>query len=280
LKEGLKEFQITAFLDIEDIPKRFKGSDIWWKRRDQAIRDCSTFLMIVTRGFERSQEIRNEITLAFNEKRELMILRRRNLPTDLPIALLNKNINIRDYQQIPFETREELLRSVLDNLIPPKQGMAEKTPLRIKQPPTEEQRRFPLVHFNITQVVRNNPRVKRNLPDVGFNIRNWNNSPLLAKVEAKVFLGDKDLGLVKGSRRGGKYVGYYDGNTLWNLNPYVIVFGHFSVPKICAETDETLRIEVRVTLKGMGGWQHKLLPVSWMFMRSKNDWFFEPSADC
>lgn len=280
LRMGLEEFQISAFLDIKDIPKTFKGTDKWWEYRDQAIRDCSIFLMIVTRGFERSREIKKEITLALDEKREFMCLRRRNLTTDMPIDLMKKHINLEDYQQIPFETSAELLRSVLDNLAEPKQKKAERTPTSVRQLSAEEKRRFPLVHFNITQAVQNNPRIKRNLPNVGFNMRSWNDSPLMAKVEAGVFLSGKDLGLVKGSRRGGKYMGYYDGNTLWNLNPYAMVFGNFNVPKICAKTDENLRIEVRVTLIDMDGRQHKLLPVSWTFMRNRNDWFFEPAGDC
>ncbi len=280
LRMALEEFRISAFLDVRDIPKRFKGTGKWWEYRDQAIRDCETFLMIVTRGFKRSHEIIREITLALDEEKEFMCLRRRNLKTDIPIDLPKKDINLRDFQQIPFETRGELLRSVLDNLIEPKQKMIEKAPAPIKKPLVEEERRFPLVYFNITQIVRNDPRLKRNLPNVGFNMRNWNDSPIMAKVEGKVFLGDKNLGLVTGSRRGGKYIGYYDGNTLWNLNPYAMVFGNFNVPKICAKTDENLRIEVRVTLIDMDERQYELLPVSWTFMRNVNDWFFEPAGGC
>ena len=279
LWEGLKDHQITAFLDIKDIPKTFKeGTNNWRSCRNQAIIDCRIFLMIVTRGFERSPEIQKEIDLAIKEKRDLMCLRRRILPADIPIDLLmKKHINLEDYQQTPFDTPEELLRSVLDNLIEPKQRM--EHPPSIKQPVVEEKRRFPLTYFNITQAVQNNPMVKRKLPNVGFNIRNWGDSPIRAKVKARVFLGGKDLGLIKGSHRGGKYMGYYDGKVLWNLNPYTIFFGHFNVPKICAETEQTLRIEVSVNLIGIDGQKYKLLPVSWTFMRKKNDWFLEPTGD-
>lgn len=280
LWEGLKELQITAFLDIKDIPKTFKeGTDKWRSCRDEAIIDCRIFLMIVTRGFESSPEIKEEITLAIKEKKELMCLRRRILSPDIPIDLLMKrHIDLEEYQQIPFDTPEELLRSVLGNLFEPKQKM-ERLP-SIKQPLAEEKRRFPLVHFNITQAVQNNPMVKRTLPNVGFNIRNWSDSPIRAKVKTRVFLGGKDLGLVKGSHRGRKYMGYYDGKALWNLNPYVILFGNFNVPKTCTETDQNLRIEVSVNLIDIDGQEHKLLPVSWTFMRDKNDWFLEPTGDC
>ena len=280
LWEGLRERQITAFLDIKDIPRKFKeGTDKWRACRDKAIIDCKTFLMIVTRGFENSPEIQKEIAWAIKEKKEFMCLRRRILSPDIPINLLmKKRINLEDYQQIPFDTPEELLRNVLDNLLEPRQGIA-RAP-SIQQPPTEEKRRFPLVHFYITQAVQNNPMIKRKLPNVGFNIRNSGDSPVRAKVKARVFLGSRDIGLVKGSKRGGKYMGYYDGKVLWNLNPYTLFFGNFSVPKICAETDENLRIEVSVTLIDVDGQKHKLLPVSWTFMRDKNDWFLEPTGDC
>ena len=111
-------------------------------------------------------------------------------------------------------------------------------------------------------------------------MRSWNDSPIRVRVKAKVFLGKENLGLVKGIERTGKYIGYYDGKTSWNLNPYQVVFGHFSVPEMCATSDEVLRIEVEVILIEMNGREHELLPVGWTFMRDKNAWFFEPTADC
>lgn len=279
LWKGLTEREITAFLASEDIPKKFKGTDKWWDYRDQAIRDCETFLMIVTLGFEISPEIQKEIALALKEEKDFMCLRHNYFPADMQTKLLKKYINLQNLQQITFGTSQELLHEVLHNLYKSKTAI-EETPLPIRQLPADERRLFPMVHFKITQAIQNNPRIQRKLPNVGFNIRSSNDSPIKAKVEARVFLGDKDLGLVKGSQRGGKYMGYYDGKTLWNLNPYTIAFGNFSVPKICAETDQNLRIEVSVTLIDIDGQEYKLLPVSWTFMRDKNDWFFEPTGDC
>ena len=281
LKEGLEEQSITAFLDIVDIPKKFKGTDKWWECRDQAIIDCNIFLMIVTRGFEKSPEVQKEMKLALEEDKDFMCFRRRVLPTDVSIKYLQKKqINLGDYQQIPFDNPEDLLRKVLDNLIRPKQKIAKEPSAAIKKATAEEKRRFPIVHFNITQAIQNNPRIRRPLPDVGFDMRSWNDSPIKARVKAKVFLGKEDLGLVKGYQRAGKYIGYYNGKTLWNLNPYQVVFGHFHVPKICATSNEILRIEVEVALIESDGREHRLLPVGWTFMRSKNAWFFEPTGDC
>jgi len=279
LWNGLKDRDISAFLDVEDIPKRYKGTDKWWEFRNQAIRDCNVFLMIVTDGFEMSDEIRKEIALANAEKKDFMCTIEKGLPPNVQTTLLHQNVELRDLQQIPFSAPGELLSSVLKNYRQDQES-TEETPSPMTQPTAEEKRPFPLIHFNITQAVQNNPMVKRKLPNVGFNIRNSGDSPIRAKVKARVFLGSKDLGLIKGSHRGGKYMGYYDGKVLWNLNPYVIFFGHFNVPKICAETEQNLRIEVSVNLIGIDGQEYKLLPVSWTFMRNKNDWFLEPTGDC
>lgn len=236
--------------------------------------------MIVTRGFEKSPEIYKEITLELNERKEFMCLRRRKLPLDITISLPEKPINLRDYEQIPFETKEDFLRNVLDNIVDTKPEKTQRISSSIGKLPEEEKIRFPLVHFNITQVVQNNRKIKRSLPNISFNMRSWNDYPIRAKVKARVFLDNKDLGLVKGSRRGGKYMGYYDGNLLWNLNPYSMIFGNFNVPNQCITTNENLRIEVTVTLVGIDGTDYDLLPVSWTFMRDRNEWFFEPTGDC
>jgi hypothetical protein len=275
LWEGLRVYQHTAFLNIRDIPTRFsEGSEKWRARINDAITNCEVFLMIVTQGFENSPEIQREIDFAIKQNRKFMCLRHRYLPENITIKSL---INLEEYQQIPFEKPEELLREVLHNLELEK---AIETATPIKPPlQKEEKRRFPLVHYYITQAVQDNPLFKRSLPNVGFNIRNLGDSPIRARVKARVFLGSKDLGLVKGGERGGKYMGYYDGKVLWNLNPYTLFFGNFSVPKICAETDENLRIEVNVILIDIDGQKHKLLPVGWTFMRDKNDWFLEPTGD-
>lgn len=280
LWNGLKDRDISAFLDVEDIPKRYKGTDKWREFRNQAICDCNVFLMIVTDGFEKSDEIRKEIVLANAEERDFMCMIEKGLPPNVQTTLLHQNVELRDLQQIPFSTPGELLRSVLKNYNEQKQEAMEEIPLPMTQPTAEEKRPFPLVHFRITQAVANNPMVRRKLPSVGFNIGNSGDSPIRAKVKARVFLGSRDLGLVKGRKRGGKYMGYYDGKVLWNLNPYTILFGNFSVPEMCTKTDENLRIEVSVTLVEVDGQEHKLLPLSWTLMRDKNGWFLEPAGDC
>lgn len=270
LWEGLREYDYATFLDIKDIPTRFReGTEKWRACRNAAITNCEIFLMVITRGFENSSEIQNEIDFAIKQRKELMCLRHAHLPANMIVKPL---ANLGEYQQIPFETPEGLLREVLYNIeraqaIP----LAPSTPTPIRQfPETEQTRPYPLVHFYVTQQVQNNPKFKRKLPNVGFNIRNLGNSPIKARIKARVYIGDKSLGLVKGG-------GYYNAKTLWNLNPSVIIFGNFNIPKSAAESSTRLRIKVSATLFDTTGIGYTLLPVSWTFKKDKNDWILEPT---
>jgi len=127
----------------------------------------------------------------------------------------------------------------------------------------------PPIHFEVTQNVRYS-ELKRKLPDVGFNIAHFGDShPVRVKVEARVKLGEKDLGLLKG---------HYGGEKLWNLNPRFTIFGHTSIPKEAAESNERLEIDVTVTIIDEYGREHLLLPMGYVYMRDHNSWFLEPSV--
>lgn len=280
LKQALEDYDISAFVDFLDIPKEFELTEKWWQYRDQAIRNCNTFLMLVTKGFERSPEIIKELKLARDQKRHFMCFRWKNLKPEIVIDLGDVRLNLKDQQQITFDTPEDLVRKFFDNYpkLNQKTGK-EATPKVPRSHLPSKETRSPLVHFEITQAIRNT-RITRSLPDVGFNIRSWNDFPIRAIVKARVFLGRKDLGLIKGANRGGKYIGYYDGQTSWNLNPYTIVFGHFSIPRECIESDERLTIEVNIVLEDLNGQTYEYLPVGWTYMRENNKWFYEPSEDC
>jgi hypothetical protein len=82
--------------------------------------------------------------------------------------------------------------------------------------------------------------------------------------------------VIKGEYRGKKCMGYYDGETPWNLNPYSLFFGHFSIPRECVNSREILTIEVSTAFENIDGKGFKYLPVAWTYMRDKNQWFYEP----
>ena len=132
----------------------------------------------------------------------------------------------------------------------------------------------PPIHFRITQTIQNNLSILREFPNVGFNLshRGAMFLPVRVKVEAKVILGEKDLGLIEDKK------GYYCGKTLWHLNPTVTIFGNFTVPNKCVNTKEDIKIEVRATVVDQYEREHEHLPLCWTYMREKNRWFLEPRS--
>lgn len=113
LRESFERRRITAFLDVMDIPKKFRKTDEWWKYRDEALCNSETVLFIITDGFEESNEVIKELSLAFDEGKDLVFLRHKDRGPKIVIQLMDKEINLGDYNQISFETKQELLRKVL-----------------------------------------------------------------------------------------------------------------------------------------------------------------------
>jgi len=134
----------------------------------------------------------------------------------------------------------------------------------------------PLVDFEITQTIRDNPLAEpRKFPNVGFNIRHLGPFlPVKAKIKLKTILGNRNLGLIMNSRKP-----YYSGGLLWNLNPGHKTYGNFSVLKECVESTEDLRIEVQITLIDRYDRSHLLLPVCYSYVRKDNYWFVEPTSN-
>jgi hypothetical protein len=281
---------ITLFVAHKDLPHLAPYSAEWREIRDKAIRECRVFLMLVTYGFEKSPEVIEEIKLAskYEANKLFVVCRWKNRIHDISVKIGDATLPLQRYTQIPFSNLDELVNSFLDSY----HLQFDRNPKLVRER-TDESRAetksneaelkpspTPLVSYHITQSLYNT-ELKRPLPDVGFTIRNWNQYPLRALIEAKVILGGKDLGLVKGCMRMGKYLGYYDGKTVWNLNPYQSVFGHFSLPEECSKKlHEGLTIEVKVSLEDLSGHRFEYLPVCWTYDKDSKDWFYEPTSDC
>jgi len=133
---------------------------------------------------------------------------------------------------------------------------------------------IPKIGFKITQQRANHHHHKRELPIVGFNMfPNPNDYPIRVKVEARIILGGRNLGLIRDRK------GYYSGETEWNLNPGdAVLNGSFSVPKEAVNSVEELTIEIRATIIDPSEKEHRLLPRSWTYMRKKNTWYYEPGT--
>lgn len=129
----------------------------------------------------------------------------------------------------------------------------------------------PPIQFEITQIIRDDPRLQRKMPNVGFNLSHLGNSnPVKAEVEAKIFLGDKPKGFVNSK--------YYNGERTWHLNPLTKFYGNFNVPSECVKSDKKLRIEVKVTIIDIYSREHELLPVCYTYVRKDNYWYLEPTS--
>lgn len=113
LKEGLEGERISAFLDIEDIPRGFVGMSEWWKFRDKAISQSQTFLLIITDGIETSSEVIKEFTYANQKNTKCIFLRHKGLQPRIIMDIGKRKINLADFNQTEFETKEDLLRKAL-----------------------------------------------------------------------------------------------------------------------------------------------------------------------
>jgi hypothetical protein len=111
LKAGLEELGYHAFLDSKDIPKVTDGKEEWVEIRDQALRESKKFILIITPGFDLSQEVKNELKLAraVGDK-QFIYFRHRDLARKIIVDLENEQLNLGRQEQVSFETKEELLR--------------------------------------------------------------------------------------------------------------------------------------------------------------------------
>ncbi len=114
LQMGLEELGIHTFLDIKDIPEKFRGTDEWTTTRDNALIESKNFLLIITAGFELSVEIKKELSLARKSAdKKFIYLRHCDLRPHLKITLDTEELDLGKQQQIIFETKQELLRKAV-----------------------------------------------------------------------------------------------------------------------------------------------------------------------
>jgi hypothetical protein len=130
----------------------------------------------------------------------------------------------------------------------------------------------PGVHFWLDQTMVDGT-TKHLLPFVGFRMKHLSDSlPAKVKVEAKILIGEGNLGLVADNS------GYYTGNTTWNLNPRVLFWGGFSISpeQFLRVTAEELKVEVRITIIDQFDRPHMLLPQCWRWVSTGQFWNLEP----
>ena len=116
LKSGLERERISAFLDVADIPKEFKGKQTWIKTRNESIKKSEKFLLMATQGIETSHELKKEMQIARDSNKIFLVFRHQTLNPQMTINLETEKMNLGDFQQISFESKEDLLRKVLTAL--------------------------------------------------------------------------------------------------------------------------------------------------------------------
>ncbi|MCL2135129.1 MAG: toll/interleukin-1 receptor domain-containing protein [Candidatus Bathyarchaeota archaeon] len=115
LKKGLEEVGIRTFLDITDIPKKFKGTQEWATSRDNAINESKYFIFIITQSFDSSTEIKKELTIARSSKdKQFIYFKHADLSSCLTIELIDGQVvDLGKQQYVSFNSKCDLLRNAI-----------------------------------------------------------------------------------------------------------------------------------------------------------------------
>lgn len=132
---------------------------------------------------------------------------------------------------------------------------------------------IPPLHFYLNQN-RNGQQVP--LPFVVFHLQHLGDSlPVQIRVEAKIIVGDENLGILDQS-------GYYNGEVKWNVNPRTVFWGGFGLPQNVVDRtpNEELKIEIGLTIIDQFQREHKLLPQCWRWVTNQTPhfWNLEPRS--
>ena len=143
LKAGLEELGYHSFLDSKDIPKVTDGYQEWIEIRDQALTQSHTFILIITPGFDLSQEVRSELKQArLLGNKQFIYFRHRDLGRKIIVDLENEKVDLGRQEQVSFETKEELLRlahGILQKFSPPLNSTRLEPAKKIRIPTQTEQ---------------------------------------------------------------------------------------------------------------------------------------------
>lgn len=129
----------------------------------------------------------------------------------------------------------------------------------------------PKLEFYVTQNMTNS--LQLNLPKVCFFLRNKSDYAFRVKLELRVILGGKNLGLIEDNK------GYYNGKSEIGVEPGEgYADGNFTIFPECVNSDEELTIEVRATAIDYNKDNYNFLPKSWTLIRATNQWYYEPKG--
>ena len=111
----MKKIGNKMFLDTENIPKEISNTSFEWRtHRDQGLQNSESFFLILTGGFIHSNEIKSELNQAIDNNLPMYFFKHKSLPWNISIELNRKEFNFGKYNLTEFETKEDLIRSVLE----------------------------------------------------------------------------------------------------------------------------------------------------------------------
>jgi hypothetical protein len=106
LKSGLEEVGLHAFEDCKDIPLTVNTEEGWAKVRDQALTESRYFVLIMTPGFELSNEVTKEIALARKQANKTFVFfRHRSMGRKIVVNLGDEVFDISQLEQVSFESK-------------------------------------------------------------------------------------------------------------------------------------------------------------------------------
>lgn len=73
-------------------------------------------MLIATSGIETSKELKQEIQIARENNKTFLVHRHYTIDPQITIVLEREKMNLADFQQVSFDSKEDLLRKVLTAL--------------------------------------------------------------------------------------------------------------------------------------------------------------------
>jgi len=206
-----------------------------------------------------------------------MLLRHKDLNPKIVVDSENKRIDLGNFHQRSFDTKEDLTRKVLSPDVtivhvrshPLKSG--EKAPRAKITRKIARQRWKPLpnIVFNVSQ------RLLRILtfPQVGWEAYNDSPYQLRVRIEVHPILGGRDLHPLSDDD--------INGINAYEVEPksYLFANGCFSLPQESAISKDELILEIRATVEDINNpekGQHKLVPRRWKYVREYDTWSYYP----
>lgn len=116
LKQALEKRNIASFVAKKDLLPYVRGGRRWREITDDVIETCNTFILILSTDML-TEEVAREVRLAIDRSRasptfSIVVCHLRDMPRTEK-QLMSAGIDLKEYQQCDFTTKEDLVRKVI-----------------------------------------------------------------------------------------------------------------------------------------------------------------------